>query len=374
MNLESKLPKLPNTSGEYTAFKEKILILEDLIREGNYDRARLLRDELRPLIESTDVEHYTLSAYCRILNAKLLMVDRDHDAAYSILQDIYPARLKDHIYVLFQYNTAFGLYYMYIHEHAKAVDYFEKSLPLMKQLGVKNVPIYHNLAACYTEIDRPIKAIVCFETTQDMAVKQNSYLANNMYDIDIAVNYTNLMQYKEAEGILKNALSSATSAFSSIHIAMAHQALGCVYRDTKKFDKAIEQFDKAASFFSKDSREYRSNLLDKSHTLIDAGRHSEANECIEYGLSIYKANFIKRDDLHLLFQANAHVLNFPDQSSLNFIKKMTIPVLLEQRKLLMGIRYCQFLVNFYISVNDTKNALTFSEKSNAFHKRFLSGG
>ena len=362
---------MPTTPDEITAFKNKIPILRDLIKEGHYDKARLLRDDIDAIGKFTRDGHYELSAYFNILDAKLLMVDGKHDAAFFILSNIrcgFSGFVVGNSEVLFQYHSAMGLYHMFTNEHALAIESIEKSLVIMKQLNINNVSVYYNLAVCHTAIDKPVKAIALFETTRNMAVKSGSYLVNNFYDIDIATNYSKLRQYDRAEEMLIKALSSAKSAYSELYTAMAYHALGSVYADTKRFDKAIVHFDLASNYYDKTSFNYAKNLLDKSYALIDAGEYSQAYKCIKQGL-LESGSFHR---LNMLFKSNAYLLNFSDQKALTFIETTTIPDLLKARKLLLAIRYCEFLVNYYMRVNDSDNAIIYSEMANTCYKKFLS--
>jgi len=363
---------LPRTVDEFTAFRSKLLLMGDLIKSRQFDKARLMREELAPIAASKSHDHYELGIHYKLLEAKLSIAENNADAAHAILQDISRNSLKNHPDMLFHYYAVYGSYYIFTEQYILAIESIDRAIELMKQLGQKEEGLYYNLSVCYTELGRPIQAIVEAETARRIVIEKFGSIHNSLFDLATAINYGKIGEHDRAEALLVKALDLIKNADDRHQTAMIYQALACVYGDNMKFNKAMDCFFMAANHYDEGSFGYANNLLDKSYFLIGAGDYGKAEPCVQEGLLVSR----KYQDIHKLFEANACAMRVSTsmnaaEEDLRFIETATIPDLAAQGKLLRAIWYCDILAVYYGGAEKLDMEVKYLKLVRMYHKKIL---
>ena len=185
-------------------------------------------------------------------------------------------------------------------EYSKALEYYEKSLEIMKKTLRANHPSlatsYNNIGMVYKSMGEYSKTLEYYEKSLKIMKKTLSanhpLLAASYYNIGCV--YKNMGEYSKALEYHGKDLEIMKKTFPENHpsLAISYNNIGCVYKSMGKYSKALESYEK--------SLELRKNTLPENHPDLatsynnigmvynSMGEYSKALEYYEKSLEIEK--------------------------------------------------------------------------------------
>jgi len=259
-----------------------------------------------------------------------------------IFEENYKEALK-------HFSTAYKLDYVEVKPHAHMIHY--------------------NMGVCYSKLGMCIRAISQYETAYNLLDREQPYYFAMLISNNLSVNYIRARDLGLAKKYINDAMRLALKLGDGIRQRRALQNSGSVLMEENKFKEALEYFEEAFTFVTKEERSFLDILYHKIICFI-----SLKNPFAEDEIAV--AKLLSQDDSHfyLLFTSLSHILTLEESESRRFIENIAIPHLM-QTKEYYRIRYIYNLMEkHYTELGNKERLLEIQIKSDDLYKIMLLGG
>ena len=285
---------LPLLDSEFPAFRERLYIWRDLIRNRKIDEAKELQRKIADVVV-LDVEIWLIWLY-RMFEITLCIVQGDFDEATKKLDAIEVSMLDAESRYYYYRNKAAIKFYN--EEFEDALTFFNQALEIGKSeehILEDDESIYFNIASCYHSLHLPNHAIRFL----DDSGKTNSSDRTSSYswqiDCTLAVNYIRTNQLPEAEELLKKCLTHAEALGDRLLTAIALHNYGFLHQASKYWLLAIHYYSRSSEFFVQGSAFHLENLYQQCRCQMEVGKFIESTQLLESA----KAYLVLEDNPHL---------------------------------------------------------------------------
>lgn len=181
----------------------------------------------------------------------------------------------------------------------KALEYHKHSLRIREDIGDKQgtAMSLHNIGKVYSDIDEMDKTINHMTQALDISMEiEEQYLSAEIL-CSISETYIIMEDTENALKSAKQALKISVDIESDILEGQSRRTLGGVYRETKRWDSAQQEFDKAKSILEKgDEKKELASLFYEYGVLWKAmGEVDKAKKYLKKALEIQEELNLKKD-------------------------------------------------------------------------------
>ena len=263
-------------------------------------------------------------------------------------------------YTLRRYKSALALY-LKAEEHGKRVN---------PDLNINIRSLYYNIGLCFTFMNYPIQANEYFEKLHSNELDSHTVLYGFNIQRFLAINASMLGQTQKALKKLENCINYAISEkkISETRFAATYLDIGIVYQDAGNFEKALENFAIASSYFDKKSEVYLEYMCHKA-VLLRSYNRDEVLELVNKGLSMATKGTLWYEWL----DAVKHSKELDNQASLMYLECTLIPRLLEYGKHLLVMNCYEWISDHSKKAMCYKPALKYSEKAKKIFSQLMKG-
>ena len=349
-----EIADMPLTKFECAAFKERLYLWRDLIRDQRMDEARKLHKKLLPLVnlEPCDPD---LAMLFRLFETLLLLIEGNLDAAEEKLNYLKNAFENDIMNTenTYHYYHRMGRLYAMRNNYGDALGFYMKAYDLAKFIDdispEDNERLYFNIAICYTDFEMPNRAIMFLSEVRKTYTEKRMTVDAISIDVALARSYIKIGELKEAKKILKRCLVSAKGIDDDYCVSITLFYLGLLYRSLENWGKSINYFDQTLDIIETSSIYHPWSLYYKISCLIGARDFIKAENMLKQVKDLYS-----KDDTHLiLFESLEHFLAISkrmtiyNEESVEYIETVTIPHLIKIRVSLEAVSFYELLEQHY---------------------------
>ncbi|MCL2752818.1 MAG: tetratricopeptide repeat protein [Defluviitaleaceae bacterium] len=353
---------MPLTVFECETFKGRLYIWRDVMRERNIKKAKEMQVGLQNVVRLDPCDN-DLPILYRLFEVSLLVAENKMDVAkekLDFLESIFGRMNTEHLY---SYNFQKGFYYATKDDFENALIYYRKALNIRKNtkdiLPDDEERLYYSLAVCYTEIEQPSRAIA-FLGEMPKSIFGNKETALSLgVDILKAINLYKIGLPDEAEYILNNCFSHATSAEDEFYIGLSLHNLGRVHRYSKNWEKAIEYFGKALNHFEENTYLHAWALYYKIRCMMET---TKLNDLERELIKIAKS--LENNDNYTIFLETLRYSIYLNRSmsrynptAVDYIENVAIPYFIKDNSRLEALDCYSLLERLFIKNRQQKKSL-----------------
>ncbi|MCL2571538.1 MAG: helix-turn-helix domain-containing protein [Defluviitaleaceae bacterium] len=347
-----RIEGLPLSERECAAFKERLLYWSDLIKFGRMDEARAIHKEMANI---ENLEPCDLDIVMQYKMIEISMFQAEGDLAtvekkLNILENRINEMNADCLYH-YHCEKSYSLLLRGCHEDSlefnfKALNLAEKHERLSK---MDKAYIYHRIAACYTYLEIPFKAIFITLKTQlpNESVRITNYHLHSMHLL--ALNYIRVNEISEARKLLDECLIIADGLKSDEYIGRTMLYYGFMYKKVQEWASAIEYFDEAIRCSQIGTNDCYASYYHKIQCTIQLNTFTKAKVLLEEAKDLCNGNKLWES----YFEALGHYLIVSSHMSTNnnescdYIEKIAIPYFRKMHDHFIALEYCSLLELHY---------------------------
>lgn len=369
---------MPLTDFERAAFRESLYCWRDMIRDGRMAEAEDLRGKLCDVVNLTPCDK-DLPALFILFDVIFLLTKGNLEAAEENLAALPAALYDEHFYY---FNLNMGSLNSLKGRYEDALDFYEAALKVVEDArdfvpSDKEV-LYYNMAACYTQIEIPNRAIVFLNNIRDEHREKRITAFNLGLDIGLAANYIQVGNYRWAEEILNDCLVKARGIkgiYGELYVGLTLLRLGVLYRRTEEWEKSINFLEQALNHFEVNTEVYRWTLYLKIRCVIEAKEYTKAGKSIKQAKGLYKNN----EEHLVLFESLVHIMAISksmtrvQEEAIEYIENVTIPYLINARDSIEAISCYKLLQRHCAKIGRLRKSIAFTEDiCNIYERMFVS--
>lgn len=370
--------EMPLTELECAAFKERLHMWRDLIRDGRLDEARELHIKISPIINFEACEP-DLSILFRLYEVLLLLYEKNLFSAedkLNYLSSVMDKMSNEHIY---HYNHMMGSFSSMCKDSKNALKYYLQAYELTKSLAnispEDKEKLCYNIASCYQNLDLPNSAILFLYEVYKADTKKRITAASLSMDITLARSYIKIGEFEKAEQILNQCLVWAKGIEDSYNEAVTLFYLALLYRYSEDWGKSIEYFTKTLDIFDTSSDFHPWAFYYQIRCLIASRKFLKAEEMLNEAKSYYGTD----DEYSILFESLNHLLilskrlTMKNNESVEYIETVAIPHLLKIHVSFEAISYYEVLEKHYAKTKKLFKSLQMSKEIRGIYERMFTG-
>ncbi|MFW6048510.1 MAG: tetratricopeptide repeat protein, partial [Candidatus Natronoplasma sp.] len=184
-----------------------------------------------------------------------------------------------------------GIIYHIMGEFEKALEFYENGLKVRKKIGEKpGIAIsLHNIGTIYLQKGEYEEALKYFKESYQISKEIDIKRLIIHGQCGLAETFLNMDKYDESLGYAERGLDLSVEIGSKRAEGIAHHVLGQIYRDTKEFEKALDEFEAAEKIFDAlaDLTEFYKTMYEKSLLFRDRGEYGKSIDYLELALKYF---------------------------------------------------------------------------------------
>ena len=235
-------------------------------------------DSLLQLCEKSDVQQ---KANIYIKLSRLTIQDTAISNSYN--KKAYELAVANHL-TLEQANAVyqFGRILYAARDFTGAIKYYEKSLPLFRQLNdsARLTTCYSNIGIANFNISRSKEAIAAYLEGLKLSKNDPDYSAELLANIGLI--HDEMNNYDQAITYFRNALSINQSIHDSVSMGIDYDYLGAAYANLMKPDSAVVNYHKALYLFKKTGKDDRYAVSLSNIASVFPNYPDSLNKAIDY--------------------------------------------------------------------------------------------
>jgi len=349
------------TELEQESFKKQLYRFRDLIRNKELSEAKEAQEKIEQIINAEAVDFELVTLY-RLFEVLFLLHNEGVETANKKIQefeDILDKMNDEHLY---HYNYYRALILHTDEKYEDAITFYNRALEILESIsGICSLLddeeiVCYNLALCYTELERPSRAIVALNGMSkfDLSGKLNTHSMG--FDMLRAINYYKIGLFKESEEILNDCNSRASDMNSKLYIGLSLQNLGILNTYLKEWEKAEEYFSKAIDYFEEDTWYHVWALYLRFYCKTELGDLKQ----LEREIMKTETEFAKYEKYHVFLKTMKHILRIKKAFGtynievVEYIEEVSIPYFIDNYHRLEALECCKLLVQHFERTNKQK--------------------
>ncbi|MCL2572048.1 MAG: helix-turn-helix domain-containing protein [Defluviitaleaceae bacterium] len=343
---------LPLTEHDCAVFDARLQLCSDYISVGNMDAARDIYKTMSNIdnLKPCDLD---LVIRCKIIEVQMLTAEGDYASAGAKLDTVQIHLDEMSAENQYRYYCYKGYFEIIHNRHINALDFLQKGQILKENhstiVSPKEAWLYNRIAACYTYLDKPIKAMIYLHKIplQDLENRVTTLYLDSMRML--ALNYIRVDELGEAKKLLDKCLIEAESHLSNEHTREIMYCYGYMNKKSGDFISAINYFDKAIEYSQEDTDGYYAPLCLKIHCLIQSNIFPKARALLSEVKTICGSNEVWA----IYFKALEYYLNVssrmttPNEEACDYIEEIAIPHFHEMHDHFYAYEYYALLKHHY---------------------------
>ena len=338
---------LPLFEDERYEFKTALHRWYDVISERNWEQAQKLCEHLSVIkLLPHDVELNTLFS---LFECRLQIAQKNLEPAEKTLVEFDLALHEPSETMLYHYNYNRGTLNYMRNRFGVSLDFYLKTLALSKPRSDNNDVLYFAISRCYDWLGYYAKSI----TFLNAAIEQRQIGKNNVPEFHLYNNlgrcYATIGCLDKADKALRKALAIAKKIYAANENAETRAQIGLVYinyalifRNAKRWRRAIEYVDMALDFFEHGTDYELNATYQKLRCSIQIRRYAAYGTLLDETIERTKDN----DTYSILFQTLKDMTNIDDQVA-KHLETVIVPELLAKSYMFLALDCCEFLISFY---------------------------
>ena len=324
---------MPLTAFECETFKGSLYAWRDTIRAGRLEEAKEMQDELCKAVNLDPCDD-DLPILYRLFEILLFIAEGNLNAAADglhSLENSFDKMTQEHQYY---HHFHMGALHVARKHFEDAISCYTNALDILQSyngvLPDSEEKVYYNLVVCYTEIERPSHAIVFLSEIPKSTFENKLTTRSLGIDVMRATNYYKIGLYGEAEKVLRNCFSRATSIKNDFYAGLSLCHLGTIQRRLGNWNEAIGYFDRAIDILIKDKHHANYRIMSiylKFRCMIELRKFSD----VEKELAKAKSAPINVEGYLIYLEALKHIMHLNKNMSyyninaVNYLVNTAIP-------------------------------------------------
>jgi len=371
-----KIESLPLTEHECAVFDARLHLWSDCINAGNMEKARAIHKEMANIdnLLPCDVNRVMR---CKIVEIQMLIAEGDHKTAEAKLEMI--KSYLDEMSVENEYSyLCYAGYFKITHNyHIDALHFLTKAQSLKEShstiISPKESWLYNRIAACYTYLDAPNKAILYLHKIPLLSIEDRTTTLRLYSMRMLALNYIKMNELDEAKKLLDKCLVEAESHLSNEHTGRVMFNYGYMHKKTKNWTSAVDYFDKAIEYSEEDSDDYYAPLYQKIYCLIHANSFSKARALLTEAKNTCGSNkawkiYFKALEYYLIISSRMTTYN---EEACNYIEYIAIPHFHKMHDHCFALELYDLLERHYTKSRQNKKSSQMTKAMLKTHKRIF---
>lgn len=374
---------LPLTDDEIPAFRERLYIWRDMIRNRKIDEATELQGKIAGIVD-LDVDFGLISLY-RMFEITLLIVQGDFGEATMKLDSIDKASIDTESQYYYFRNK--GTINILADKYEDALMYFSQALEIGKsdeRILKDDDSIYFNIALCYHNLHLPNHAIKFLEDSDKERTDRTTTFGWHIDSI-LAVNYIRIRQLSKSEVLLQKCLTYAEASGDKFLIAIALHNYGFMHHTAENWLLAISYYSRASEFYVQGSATHLANLYQLCRCHIEVGEFTksaqllssveeylvpERNSCLpEDKFSLYQLFFKSLHSLILIIRKDVDLDKVC--RAVEYIEKTAIVYLSSVYEYTCVLDYCEVLVEFFTEAQEYEKTIAIKDIAMDLYRKML---
>ena len=332
------VPKAPLFDDEIIAFRERLYLWRDTMRNRLFDEAKKMQAELSVILYMPFEQD--LALLYKLYEVKLAIAEGHAQLATEMLDTLESGLCSASKENLYHYHYNRGVVYMMDKHVEKSLKHFKIAYDLDLGNSIKELALHINLAGCYSDMGMAVRTITYLEREYHVHRDNNkASLMGLKIDNMLAVNYMYTNEESHAMNLLEACLAHARSLDYPLYIGIALHNLGCLYFKKANLEQALEHFNQAFEFLNEHKRPHLENVYQKARCLIEMRQRSEAKKIIKNAI-------IDAEDsekyIHL-FKSLSHLTTIKQKASYDYLLNTAIPKMLVMYEYQKALDFCQVL-------------------------------
>lgn len=220
------------------------------------NEGRLVNDSIERSIKLIGFQAASNREHC--LEAEALQtlgdfyaVGRQHSAAidqFIAAYDIYKNLTVAEFPPKMEYTSVLGSSFYRLEDYEKALKYFREALAIMDETHSGNFPaVYNTIGASYRALKRYDSAVLYFQKTYDRAVAENARAYQGIALGNIGITYFLQGRYEDAIPLLQSDIETSLATHQLRNAASSLTTLATIYNDTHRYREAEALLKEALS-------------------------------------------------------------------------------------------------------------------------------
>jgi len=367
---------MPLSELEIAAFKRRLYIMYDHIKDRRFDEAKAICKELAPVLKMNQYDD-DLPQLHRLFEAQILIyADNDLETAEKKLTSFGRESHSDSTAEQrYHYNFNKAAICTRRMDYEASFNFYRKALKLssqVKELMPEDIKRLHlGIASCYTYLEFPFKAISHLETARDLHYSRRTSVLDIHFDIELALNYIRVNELKKAERLLEYCLICANSIKSDFYIGNVYHNFGRLYMKREQWEEAINYFNRAGECFEEGSGVHLRAICRVVYCWSKLSKFAHAKRILKdvKHLSTHKVYGAVYEAMRHYVEVQSRITLY-NEESVEYIETKALPHFEETHDHFLAIEYYKLLEAYYAKKND-KKALSMSESIRRIYERCL---
>ncbi|MCL2377913.1 MAG: hypothetical protein FWC77_02200 [Defluviitaleaceae bacterium] len=369
------LTNMPLSELEVAAFKRRLYIMYDLVKDRRFNEAKEMCKEMACVLELDDCDDDLPQLY-RLFEAHILIYA--DNALYAAEKKLEQYRSKSYEPTAeHNYHYYFNMGAIHIRRmgYEASLSFYKKAFELsseVKELTPEDIKRLHlSIAACYAYLNFPFRAISYLENARSLCSNKRASVLNMHFDIELALNYIKVNELTKAEKLLEYCHICANSIKDDFYVGLVLHNYGRLRKQQEKWKEAIDYLNQAIEYFEEGSMQYLRVLHDAVCCWANFGKFAHAKRLLMKTQDLYK------DDVcGVIYEALRHYvevrgrLSLYNDKSVEYIETVALPHFMKTFDYFLAVDYYKLLGTYYVKKND-KKSLMMSESILRIYERCL---
>ena len=367
---------MPITEFEVAAFKKRLYIMYDHIKDRRFRKAKAMCGEMAPILKMERYDNDLPRLY-RLFEAQILIyADNDLKAAEKKMASFGKESHSD-LTAEQRYHYTFNKAAICARrlEYEECFDFYKeahKSSRQVKELTPEDIKrLQLGIASCYTYLGLPFKAISCLESARDLHYSRRASVLDIHFDLELALNYIRVNELRKAERLLEHCLVCANSIKDDAYIGSVYHNFGKLYIQREQWEEAINYFNRAVECFEEGSVPHSRSMFDIVRCWAGLNKFAHAKRILKEAESL-----CDNETYSFLFEVLWHYVEVQsrvslyNEKSVEYIETVALPYLEKTHDYFLAIDYYKLLEAYYAKKNE-KKVLSMSESIRKIYERCL---
>jgi len=365
---------MPITGRECVAFRERLYLWRDLIRNRSTDIVKEMHREMANISNIEPYAHDLIMLY-KMIEIQLYLVNNDIATAEKLFNAIANSLDDMNDECMYHYYNIKGYLSCINERHEEGLMFYLKALEIKELYGnaipADDARLPYNISTCYTLFDIPYKAISYAQMACEMHIEARVVNFDLHINHMMALNYIKVNQLQEAEKLLDKILLKAESIKDDFHISRILFGYGLMHKKTENVPLAIEYFDKALKYAHDNRDNYNSACYQKIHCIIQTRAFSKAEQALEQakkkcGQDVVWTTYFEALSCYLSISRR---MTTPNDKASEYIETVAIPHFHKSYDYILSLDYYELLEQHYEKSRRAKKVLPMTKAILSIYKR-----
>ena len=356
-----KIEGLPLTKDDCIAFKQRLYLFMDYLKDRNMIEASSIHAEIAGIVKFEPCDP-DLPMLFRLFEIVFFLVKNEIATAEKkllALDDCTDDMTEEQLY---HYYSNMGTLKSMQNKYEEGLGYYQKARVLNEQnnefMAEDGERLYFNIGSCYTFLELPFRAILFLLKARSIYTEDRAKKFGLHLDSMLALNYIKANELDEAGKLLEKCRTQAKCLNNDLFIGYTLRSYGLLCKKLDAWPAAMDYFNQSLKHCEKGSDYYLGALYQLVRCMIGNKEHRKAKS----KLAEIKAAFKDNEAYTISFESLYHFsiisnrITQNNAESVEYIETVTIPYLMKTHDYLEAVDYLQLLELHFMKTKKTKKS------------------